>query len=141
MLTLETVELDKIYTITDDVLALMKIKRSGKDSAYYDGRLILVDRNHIKGSEIIRFAKRPQHKVIYSRKEFIEMTPRLTEEMLNRELSKYPKSHGDRINGYVASIIYHKVTIDPEKHKSENKIEYPKIITKRVREDGWSRID
>jgi len=88
MLTLEAIELDKIYDITNDVLNLMEIKKSGKDAAYYDGRLILIDRKHIRGSEIVRFANRPKHGFAYKRQELIEMTPGLTEEILDIELSR-----------------------------------------------------
>ncbi len=139
MLTLETIEIDKIYDITNDVLNLMEIKKSGLNAAYYDGRLIIIDRNHIIGSEIIRFAKRPKHRFVYKRQELIEMTPGLTEEILDIELSKYRKKYVDIITGDIASTIYHKITIGYKRNVPENKIETSGPVQKLPKEDGWSQ--
>ncbi|MCX6819514.1 MAG: hypothetical protein NT129_05975 [Candidatus Aenigmarchaeota archaeon] len=146
MLALETLEVKKIYTLSEDVLGLLKLTLDGAYSAYGDKRLCLLKNGKnlvILGSEIIRFANRPTNKASYQRVEVLKMLG-ITDDVLEKRLAElYDKKYKNNIPGWVVCKLYHEVTIGRNRYSQGSSSKYPEMTIKKRKENQeesvWSR--
>lgn len=125
MLKIEDIDPQELYPLLDDVLKLMGISKSGIESADHNQKITLIKEpinnasyksnnriTGIMGSEIIRFANRPDPKRGYTKAEVFAAIPGLTEDILNESWAQYKSRFTSIFTGYFVSKLYHQVTMN-----------------------------